>query len=175
MKNNASLIYRLVLIIGDFLALIGAFSVAYILRVRHDDRPLIEQIPAETYFYAILLVLPLWIIIHAAIGLYSKPVINSRFSELGRLVLGSVLGILAVVGYDFVVSDNLFPARLVVVYGFLLSLGFLVVFRTLARMVRSLLFSYNIGITNLLVVGSGKSAQGVISQFADTKGTGYRV
>jgi exopolysaccharide biosynthesis polyprenyl glycosylphosphotransferase len=175
MKNNASLIYRLVLVLGDFMALIAAFSVAYVLRVKYDPRPLIEQIPAETYLLAILLVLPLWIIIHGAIGLYSKTIFESRFAEIGRLILGSVLGILAVVGYDFVISDSLFPARLVVVYGFLLGFGFLLVFRTLARKIRYILFSYNVGITNLLVVGSGKSAKGVISQFADSAGTGYRV
>ena len=174
MKNNASLIYRTVLVLGDFLALSAAFAVAYIIRVKHDDRPLIEQIPAETYLSAILLVLPLWIVIHAAIGLYSKSVFESRFSELGRLVLGSVLGIMAVVGYDFIVDDNLFPARLVVVYGFGLSFGFLVIFRTLARKVRSILFSRGIGITNLLVVGNGESARSVISQFAKAN-TGYRV
>ncbi|HEX5797345.1 MAG TPA: sugar transferase [Candidatus Saccharimonadales bacterium] len=175
MKNNASLIYRIILVFGDFLALVAAFSVAYIIRVQYDPRPLIQQIPADTYLLAILLVLPLWIIIHGAIGLYSRTVFESRFSELGKLILGSILGILAVVGYDFVINDSLFPARLVVVYGFALGFGFLLVFRTLARKIRAILFSYNIGITNLLVVGSGKSAESVINQFVDTASTGYRI
>lgn len=174
MKNNASLIYRTILIFGDFLVLSAAFSVAYIIRVKYDDRPLLEQIPAENYISAILMVLPLWIIIHAAIGLYTKSIYESRFAELGRLALGSILGILAVVGYDFIVDDELFPARLVVVYGLLLSLGFLVIFRTTARKVRSILFSRGIGVTNLLIVGSGKGAKSVINQFIDTS-TGYRV
>lgn len=174
MKNNASIIYRIVLVLGDFLALVGAFSVAYTIRVKHDPRPLIQQIPAETYLLSILLVLPLWVIIHGAIGLYSRSVIENRFSELGKLVLGSLLGILAVVGYDFVINNKLFPARLVVVYAFLLGFGFLVVFRTLARKIRSILFSYGIGVTNLLIVGNGKSGRSVINQFADTA-TGYRV
>lgn len=175
MKNNSSLIYRIALVVGDFLALVAAFSVAYIIRVKHDPRPLIQQIPAETYFWAILLVLPLWIIINGVIGLYSKAVFENRFAELGKLIMGSILGILAVVGYDFVINNTLFPARLVAVYGFVLGLGFLVIFRTSARKVRSILFSYNIGITNLLIVGSGKSTESVISQFADTSATGYRI
>lgn len=173
-KNN-SLIYRLILIFGDFATLLAAFSVAYILRVKVDERPLLEQIPAETYFYGILVVLPLWLIVNAAIGLYSRSVIDSRFAELGKLFLGSVIGILAIIGYDFVVQDELFPARLVVVYSFLLSLSFLVVFRTLARMIRTILFSYNIGITNLLVVGNNSSTKSVLDQFVNTARTGYRV
>lgn len=175
MKNNSSLIYRIVLVLGDFLALVAAFSVAYIIRVKHDPRPLIQQIPAEKYLLAILMVMPLWIIVNAAIGLYSKAVFENRFAELGKLLFGSLMGILAVVGYDFIINNTLFPARLVAVYGFLLGLGFLVIFRTLARWIRSILFSYNIGITNLLIIGSGKSTDSVIEQFSDTASTGYRI
>ncbi|HEX5798169.1 MAG TPA: sugar transferase [Candidatus Saccharimonadales bacterium] len=176
MKNNPLLIYRLILIIGDFMALVAAFTVAYTLRVKYDARPLIEEVPAETYQYAILLVLPLWIIVHGAIGLYSKSVIEHRFSELGKLVLGSFLGILVVLGYDFVEeADTLFPARLVVVYGLFLGLGFLIVFRTLARLIRQVLFKYDIGVTNLLIVGGKRSVKNTLPQFIDTKNTGYRV
>lgn len=175
MKNNTQLVYRIVLVVGDFLALAGAFSVAYILRVKYDDRPLLQQIPAETYLYAILLILPLWIIINGAIGLYSKNVYENRFSELGKLLLGSVLGILAVVGYDFVIDEDLFPARLVVIYAFLLGFGFLVLFRSLTRLVRKVLFSYGVGITNLVIVGSGPEATKIAEQFVDTKATGHRI
>ena len=175
MRNNASLVYRAALVLGDFLTLIGAFFVAYIIRVKHDPRPLIQQIPAEKYLLSILLVLPLWIIIHGAIGLYSRAVFENRFAELGKLILGSILGILAVVGYDFVLNNTLFPARLVAVYAFVLGFTFLVIFRTLARKTRSVLYSYDVGITNLLIVGGGKRAKSVINQFMNTAATGYRI
>lgn len=175
MRNNSGIIYRIVLVVGDFLALTAAFAVAYILRVKYDDRPLIEQIPAETYLYAILVVLPAWILIHGAIGLYSRGIYELRFPELGKLILGSILGTLTLIGYDFVVAGELFPARLVVVYGFLLGLGFLVVFRSLARISRQALYSFNVGITNLVIVGSDHSTKEIIGQFGHTEKTGYRV
>jgi exopolysaccharide biosynthesis polyprenyl glycosylphosphotransferase len=165
----------MVLVLGDYLTLISAFFVAYVIRVKHDPRPLIQQIPAEKYLLSILLVLPLWIIIHGAIGLYSRAASENRFSELGKLIMGSILGILSVVGYDFVLNNTLFPARLVVVYAFVLSLTFLIIFRTLARKARSILYSYDVGITSLLIVGSGKRARSVISQLMDTSATGYRI
>lgn len=175
MKNNSAIIYRLVLVFGDFIALVAAFSFAYIIRVKFDDRPLLTQIPAETYLYAILIVLPLWILVNATIGLYSKDVIENRFAEFGRLILGSMLGTLVLLGYDFVVEDNLYPARLVPVYGLFLSFSFLFVFRTLIRLVRQILFSYGIGISNLLIVGDVPSAEEVYHQFANTSHSGYRV
>ena len=144
MKNNASLAYAFLLIVGDFLALLAAFSVAYILRVKLDTRPLIEQIPAMSYFLAFAAVLPLWIVVHAFIGLYNHTIYERRMAELGRLLVGSFIGILVVIGYDFVTQKGLFPARLIPVYGLGIGFGFLVLFRSLARLMRRSLYGVDI-------------------------------
>lgn len=175
MKNNASLAYSVVLILGDFLALVGAFTVAYIVRVKFDPRPLIEQIPAMTFFYATITVLPLWILVHAFIGLYSQDIYEKRFAELGRLLVGSFVGILVVIGYDFVSPDELFPARLVPVYGLVLGFSFLVLFRTLARVLRRTLFKYGIGISNILLVGNTAASENMARTMRQTKRTGQRI
>ena len=172
MKNNSSIIYAFFLIIGDFLALVGAFSVAYILRVKFDDRPLIEQIPAETYLYGFMAVLPLWIIINFVIGLYRREVYDKRFAELGKLIVGTALGMLVVIGYDFIIDGTLFPARLVAVYGFGLSLVTLILFRMLARGLRAVLFSYGIGLNNVLIIGDGEIAQDMVEALENSRHTG---
>lgn len=176
MKNNASLIYAAFLIVGDFLALIAAFTSAYVLRVKVDDRPLIQQIPAETYLYAFLAVLPLWIAVHALIGLYHQNTYQNRFREFGRLIVGSFLGILVVIGYDFVSDEALFPARLVVVYALILGFSYLLFFRSIARLLRSVFFALGSGVTNVLLVGGRSSArQGLIHELENTRHSGYRI
>ncbi len=175
MKNNASLAYSLLLIIGDFLALLAAFSVAYILRVKLDERSLITQIAAWDYFRAVDTVLPLWILVHAFIGLYNQEVFEKRFSELGRLIVGSIMGILVVIGYDFVSSTELFPARLVPVYGLVIGFGFLLLFRSIIKIVRRILFRYGIGISNVLIVGNTQATQDMAEAVQNTKSTGQKV
>jgi len=175
MKNNASLAYSLLLIIGDFLALLAAFSVAYILRVKLDERSLITQIAAWDYFRAVATVLPLWILVHAFIGLYNQEVFEKRFSELGRLIVGSIMGILVVIGYDFVSSTELFPARLVPVYGLVIGFGFLLLFRSIIKIVRRILFRYGIGISNVLIVGNTQATQDMAEAVQNTKSTGQKV
>lgn len=175
MKSNSSFIYALFLIVGDFLALVAAFSAAYILRVKLDPRPLIEQIPALDYLRASLAVLPLWILVHAFIGLYNSSLYERRFAELGRLLVGSFLGILVVIGYDFVSNAALFPARLVPVYGLGLGFGFLVLFRWVARIIRELLFYAGVGISNVLIVGSTEASEQFAEAISNTKQTGQRV
>lgn len=175
MKNNAAFAYGLLLVIGDFLAVLAAFSIAYILRVKLDPRPLIEQIPAFTYLRAFLIVLPFWILVHSFIGLYSPSVYEKRFSELGRLLIGSFLGILVVLGYDFVTRDNLFPARLVPVYALGLSFGFLLLFRNAARLLRQLLYRRKVGISNVLVVGNTPVSEQIVNAIKNTAQTGQLV
>lgn len=175
MKNNASLAYSLLLIFGDFLALLAAFGAAYVLRVKLDERSLIVQIAAWDYFRAVTTVLPLWILVHAFIGLYSQEVFEKRFSELGRLVVGSFMGILVVIGYDFVSETQLFPARLVPVYGLVLGFSFLVVFRTLLKVVRRMLFRYGFGVSNVIIVGNTEASEDMAKAVHNTRSTGQNV
>jgi exopolysaccharide biosynthesis polyprenyl glycosylphosphotransferase len=175
MKNNASLVYFIFLVVGDFLALVAAFVGAYILRVTLDARPLIEAIPARTYLGVFLALLPFWIIIFGLLGLYNSNIYEKRFAEVGRLLVGSFLGLLFVIGYNFISTEPIFPARLVPLYGFLLAFIFLVLLRTLARFMRTMLFRFGVGITNILIIGNTSVAEELIESLASTRTTGYRI
>ena len=175
MRNNATFAYAIILILGDFLALVAAFTAAYILRVKVDPRPVIEQIPALDYIQAFVIVLPLWILVHAFIGLYGPSVYERRFSEIGRLLIGSFMGILVVIGYDFITDGTIFPARLVPVYGLILGFSFLFIFRITARISRRLLYRFGIGISNVVIVGDTKASEELATTIGDTKTSGFKV
>lgn len=175
MKTSASLVYNFFLVIGDFLALVAAFVGAYVLRVTFDARPLIEAIPARTYLSVFLTLLPFWIIIFALLGLYNDNIHEKRFAEIGRLFMGSFVGLLFVVFWDFVSSQPVFPARLVPIYGFLLAFIFLVLFRNIARWLRIFLFSYNLGLTNVLIVGNTKLTDELVDSLITSHLSGYKV
>ena len=174
MKNNTTLIYTLLLILGDFFALLAAFVLAYIVRVKFDPRPLIEQIPAFTYLRTFITVLPLWIVVHALIGLYTPRVYEKRFSEFGYLFIGSLLGILVLIGYDFIIKDNLFPARLVPLYGLFLAFTLLLIIRSILRAIQRALFKRGAWINRVLIVGQTKVTLELCNSLADPK-LGYKV
>lgn len=175
MKTNSSLLYVLCLVMGDFLALVLAFVGAYVLRVTLDSRPLVTPVYAHTYLEMFVVLLPFWIIIFALIGLYNTAIYEKRFPEIGRLLVGSFIGMLFVIGYSYFSRQTIFPAHLVPIYGFLLAFGLLVLFRNFARLVRRLLFGYNIGITNLLIIGDTKVAADLVESLGDSRASGYRV
>lgn len=176
MRNNASTFYSVILIIGDALALTAAFVVAYVLRVKiQDELPLVAQIPALDFLYAFLAVLPFWLLVHAFIGLYRNDIYDKRFTEIGRLITGAFIGILVVIGYDFVIDESIFPARLVPVYGFILSFSFLLLFRGLARAMRRLLYRFSIGISDILIIGNTPASGDLADTIGDTRTSGMRV
>jgi exopolysaccharide biosynthesis polyprenyl glycosylphosphotransferase len=175
MRNNSSLAYSFSLVVGDFLALVAAFAGAYVLRVSVSHKPISESIPAVTYLEIFLLVLPFWILLFALMGLYNSSIYEKRFVEAGRLLVGSFIGLLFVTGVAYFSNKPIFPAKLVPVYGFALAFIFVLIFRNLARAIRSLLFSYNIGITNVLLVGNTPMSYELISLLQDTKTSGYKI
>lgn len=175
MKSNASLRYDFFLVIGDFLSLLLAFVIGYVLRVSVSHRVIVYHIHAITYVEVFLALLPFWILIFALLGLYDNDIYEKRFSEAGRLLLGSFIGLLFVIGYSYGLNQPIFPAHLVAVYSGLFAFLFLIIFRNLARYIRGMLFTYGIGITNVLIVGDTKLTHELVDSLFDWKVSGYRV
>ncbi len=175
MKNNASLIYNLCLIAGDALAITVAFTIAYILRVTLDHQPLSANIHSHIYIAILISLLPFWILIFGLLGLYNLRIYEKRFAELGRLLVGSFIGILFVISYSYMTNTAIFPARLVTVYGFGLAFACVLLFRTAARGIRRELFGYGLGINNVLLVGDTKTTQRMLDALVNTAVTGYKV
>ncbi len=175
MKNNASFLYGLFLIIADIAALISAFVLAYIFRVSLTDKPILNPVPSRTYFGILLILIPFWVIIFALIGLYNRNIYENRFSELGRLFIGTTIGTLFVIGVDFFGNQPIFPAKLVPIYGFILTFTILVIMRNLVRLIRRILFSYNYGISNVLIVGHNEATNELVDWLANPKVSGYKI
>lgn len=175
MKSNTSFIYNVCLVLGDFLALLVAFITAYILRVTLSHVPLSAHVQATDYISIVATILPFWILIFALLGLYNARIHENRFQEFGRLLVGTFVGILLVISYSYIANIAIFPARLVTLYGFGLAFILVLLFRTIARGIRRDLFSYGIGIADVLIVGDTKLTHELINSLSDTAKTGYRV
>ncbi|HSX33089.1 MAG TPA: exopolysaccharide biosynthesis polyprenyl glycosylphosphotransferase [Candidatus Saccharimonadales bacterium] len=177
MKNNASLVYNACLVVGDFLALVTAFVVAYVLRVKLavgiNEAPLGPS-NGRAFIVVFLAVLPFWIFIFALLGLYNSNIYEKRFSELGRLFVGSFIGLLFVIFWNFLASKPIFPARLVPIYGFAFGFLFLVIFRNLARFIRVSLFKKGTGLTRVLLVGNTAMTHELLAWLNGSR-SGYRV
>jgi exopolysaccharide biosynthesis polyprenyl glycosylphosphotransferase len=175
MPTRNARLYSIALILGDFLTLLAAFSLAYIVRVQFDSRPLVAQIYGVEFLKTSLVLIPFWIFAFANLGLYDSKVYTRRLTEIGRLFIGSIIGILIVLGYAFMVDTPVFPARLVAVYAFIGSFASLVVTREIIRQVRTALFRYGRGVSRVLIIGATEVVADIAMQLDDTRKSGYSI
>ncbi len=175
MRNNTSIIYNLLLLIGDGLAIIFGLSIAYILRVSISHRVLAAHVYAINYLKFLLLLLPFWLIIFALLGLYQERYYQNRFLEFGRIVIGSFVGILFAISYSYMLNVAIFPARLVVIYGFLFATISVLIFRNMLRETQKTLFKKGVGVNKVLIIGNNKTTLSLIESLATTQITGYEI
>lgn len=175
MPTRLARIYSLALLFSDFFVLLLAFVLAYILRVQVDSRPLVADIKAIPFFQTSLLLIPMWLLVFSFLGLYSSRVYSKRLAEWGRLMIGSLIGILIVIGYSFVTDAPIFPARLVAVYALVGSFILLIFGREVARTIRTALFRYGRGVSRVLIIGNTAATRDIAEQLSDTKLSGYHI
>ena len=175
MPTRNTKFYSLILILIDALILLAAFAIAYVLRVQYDPRPLLTEVYAKEYFTSFLLIVPVWIGVFAALGLYRSSTYNRRLIEWSKIALGSFIGILLVIGYEYISETNLFPARLVPVYALVGSFSLIILEREILRIIRSLLFYFGKGTSRLLIIGNSPATKDIARELAETHKSGYVV
>jgi exopolysaccharide biosynthesis polyprenyl glycosylphosphotransferase len=175
MPSKNTKFYSLILIIADFMVLLLAFSVAYILRVRFDPRPLLTPVYATDYFVSFTLIAPFWIVIFAALGLYHSNIYTRRLAEWGKIAIGAFIGVLLVIGWQFASGHELFPARLVAVYALIISFLLILIEREVLRITRSILFHFGRGTSRVLIVGNSAATRDIANSLADTHRSGYQI
>ena len=167
--------YTLALITADILAFLAAFTIAYILRVQYDPRPLMNQIYARDFIQTFITLVPFWIVTFWSFGLYSPHVYMRRLTEYGKLIIASAVGILIVIGYAFVVNEPTFPARVIPIYAAVLVFILLAVFREVLRAVRDLLYAFGKGTQRVMIIGNNKATADIARSLAVTRDSGFNI
>lgn len=175
MPTKNTKFYSLILILTDFVVLLLAFGIAYILRVQYDPRPLANEVYANEYLLSFLIIVPIWIAIFASLGLYQASTYNRRLVEWGKIALGSFVGILLIIGWEYVSGQHIFPARLVPVYALVGSFVLIVFEREVLRITRSLLFYFGHGTSRVLVIGNSDATRDIANSLAETHKSGYQI
>lgn len=175
MPTKNTKFYSFLLVLADMVVLLIAFTLAYIVRVHYDPRPLLAPVYAAVYAQAFLLIVPIWIAIFASIGLYNASTYNRRLVEWSKIALGAFIGVLVIIGWEYVSGKHFFPARLVAFYAFAGSFALLLVEREIFRLVRSLMFRFGHGVSHVLVIGNSAATKDIAANLAHTEESGYKI
>lgn len=175
MTRRNSKLYSFILMLVDALVLIVAFVLAYIARVQYDHRPLLHDIYGFDYVFTFLLIVPFWIAVFALIGLYQPKTYNRRLVEWSKIAIGVFIGILIVIGWEYVSEKELFPARLVAAYALIGSFVLIVFEREVMRLIRAINYRYGRGVRRVLLIGASGATSDIAVTLADTRRSGHAV
>lgn len=175
MKKDFGLIFRICLILGDAFAISLSFLLAYFMRTHLDQRPFYFESEPWKFVASLLLLLPIYIVILAAFGLYRKTIFLSRnrWSEIGRLFLASVVGVMAIISYDFFMLVDLFPVRIMALYAIISCFLLLCTFRGLVRFARKLILKSKRAILRAVIVGNTKNTEYLADYIATFPESGF--
>ncbi len=177
MQKKSDYVLRFCLIVGDIIAIVLAFALAYFIRTHLGSRPYYFESELFNFTMSVVFLVPVWIIILAALGLYKKNIFlgKSKLPELFRIFLAAVLGVSALITYGFFTEENLFPVRVVAIYAMILCFVFLVLERTLIRWITKLVFKKDYGTKRVVVMGNNKNTEYLASYIAAFPESGYRL
>ena len=177
MRKKSDFILRLLLIIGDALALILSFAFAYFIRVKVDPRPWTFEFQFFEFVQTIVWLVPVMLVILATLGLYRKDIFlgRTRMPERGRLVLAAILSVAALIVYDFFKGENLFPVRVMALTSVLLSFVFLLIERMIVRFVVRQIFKSDYGARRAIIVGNSKNTEYLADYISSVPESGYRL
>ena len=175
MPSRNTKAYSILLMIVDTIILATVFSLAYYVRTQLDHRALLYAVYATDYIVSFLAIAPVWILIFASLGLYSASVYTRRLVEWSRIILGTFIGILLVIGWEYFTNIHIFPARLVASYVFIGSTAAIIVARELIRDIRHELFRYGRGVSRVLVIGNSDATTDIALALGSTHKSGYQI
>jgi exopolysaccharide biosynthesis polyprenyl glycosylphosphotransferase len=174
MRKRSELFFSVILVPVDFLALLSAFVVAYILRVKLEGKPVAHPIPSLEFLQIILVLLPVWILIFALSGLYAQSSLRGRLNEAGKVFVAVSGGVMLTILVDFFRPVSIFPSKAVPIYAYGLGLVFVMTARIIVRGLQRWCFRFGVGVHNALLIGSGEFAQRIYHDLA-APWSGYRM
>lgn len=160
---------------ADLIVLTIVFFVSYYVRTQLDPRSLLHVVYAWDYILGFLVVAPVWILIFASLGLYTSSIYNRRLVEWSRIILGSFIGILLVVGWEYATNVHIFPARLVALYVLIGSTLAVILVRELLRDIRTELYRYGRGVSRVLIIGNSAATKDIVENLSSTDKSGYQI
>ena len=163
--------------VGDAAALIMSFAMAYFIRVHVDPRPYMFEAQLLDFTVTIVLLVPIMLIVLAALGLYKKSIFlgKARLPERSRLILAAVLTVAALIVYDFFTGENLFPVRVMALTAMVLCFVFLLGERILVRLVVRQIFKSEYGAKRVIIIGNHKNTEYLADYIAATPESGYKL
>ncbi len=182
-KNNQSLL-NFIHVLLDALVIVGAYALAYymIIGSKLGLAGVPGALPADIYFRALYLIVPLYLILYGIFNLYTPKRIQSRRKEFANICKANIMGLMAIT-FCLYAGRNLagvgpylrnFSTRMIVAF-FGINIFLETLFRNLLRIFLHRIRSKGFNQKHMLLVGYSAAALGFIERNRENPEWGYHI
>jgi exopolysaccharide biosynthesis polyprenyl glycosylphosphotransferase len=174
--KKSELIFNLISIPVDALALMGAGIIAYQIRYASDSLigPILFELALPEFILILVKVIPIVLLIFALLGLYSLRGTRKFFFEFNRVVIGLTLAaFLTIILFFF--NQSIFPSRFIILAVWLLSIALVSVGRIILKLIQQALFAKGYGLHRLALINGVGSEAKFIQEILKNPKFGYAV
>lgn len=161
----------------DYLMVIAAGIASYFFRYWEpirNIRPIIFNLPFSFFITWMWLIALIWIIGFALAGLYAMGSARRPIEEIGRIILGCSTAVMFLM-FIFFFSRNLFDSRFIILAGWIFSIIFIIIGRSVVRFIQRRLYLVDIGVHRVVIIGSSDLSREVEDTLEHRPKIGYRV
>jgi len=171
--KRSELFFTFILLPIDFAMIMLAFVVAYKFRLSFEFVPAIYFQPFNEYLKFALMVSPVWLLVFALTGLYTRDERKTVAHEFGRIIVAVSAAIALTIALIFL-SRTYFFSRLIIVYSAVAAVITVTLGRNLIRYIQRWLYHYDIGVRRVIVLGHNSSTKFIITEIKENRRLGYK-
>ncbi|NQU99848.1 MAG: sugar transferase [Parcubacteria group bacterium] len=164
--KKSELFFTVILLPIDFLMIFLAALISYFLRSTAyftDVRPILFDLSLSKYLLLILFAAPFCLLIFAILGFYK--ISKRRFiDDLYGAFIGVTVCVAAFSFYIFLRAE-LFSSRFLIIVTWFLAILFVILGRSVIRIVKRRLYKYGIGVYRVVLIGNGSASKNLIYNF----------
>lgn len=172
-KDNQKYFNRLHVLL-DACVVAGSYMLAWFLKFESGLIGFEEGLPMETYFFAMIYIVPGFVALYSLCNLYSSKRISGRIHEIANIVKANTIGLALFMMVLFIIKEQNFSRTMVFVF-----YGLNIVLDSIMRMVirKVLRFFRNKGynVKYILLVGYSRAAEQYIDRLNGNPQWGYVV
>ncbi len=177
--KRAELLFNLLSIPVDLISIIAAGVVSFYVRsnverVEHYVGPVSFQLSLHQFLVVVLWMAPILIALFTFLGLYNLKGTRRFMSELGRIAMGTSLGLLVVV-LLFFFNQTIFPSRFIILATWFFSTIFVLIGRYILKKFQGALFLKGYGLHRLLIINGAATEADAIMRILRDPQYGYKV
>jgi len=176
--KRTELIFNVVLVPVDFLMIVLAGILAYLLRFSPELsklRPIVFDLPFGKFMEIVFAVSPVFIIFFALSGLYSMKSVRKLWKEIFQVITGISAGFMFIIFMTFM-QREMFSSRFIFFAAWFLAIITVISGRITVRAIQGWIAKkYRFGVHRLVLLGKNGIAKTINKEIKNNKSLGYKI